>query len=55
MSELENIENVEEVETIPTDNTTEELQENVEQATSDNEVLKYLKIILLKLKLNRKD
>ena len=39
MSELENIENVEEVEAIPTDNTTEELQENVEQATSDNEVI----------------
>ena len=37
MSELENIENSEEVETIPTDNTTEELQENVEQSTSDNE------------------
>ena len=37
MSELENIENVEEVETIPTDNTTEELQENVEQSTSDTE------------------
>ena len=35
MSELENIENVEEVETIPTDNTTEELQENVEQSTSE--------------------
>ena len=39
MSELENIENTEEVEVIPTDNTTEELQENVEQATSDNEVI----------------
>lgn len=38
MSELENIENVEEVETIPTDNSTEELQENVEQSTSDNEL-----------------
>ena len=37
MSELENIENVEEVEVIPTDNTTEELQENVEQSTSDTE------------------
>ena len=35
MSELENIENVEEVEVIPTDNTTEELQENVEQSTSE--------------------
>ena len=35
--ELENIENVEDLETIPTDNTTEELQENVEQSTSDNE------------------
>ena len=39
MSELENIENSQEVEVIPTDNTTEELQENVEQATSDNEVI----------------
>ena len=39
MSELENIENVEDLETIPTDNTTEELQENVEQSTSDNEVI----------------
>ena len=39
MSELENIENSQEVETIPTDNTTEELQENVEQSTSDNEVI----------------
>ena len=39
MSELENIENVEEVEVIPTDNTTEELQENVEQSTSDTEVI----------------
>ena len=38
MSELENIENSEEVEVIPTDNTTEELQENVEQSTSDNEL-----------------
>ena len=38
MSELENIENVEEVETIPTDNTTKELQENVEQSTSNNEL-----------------
>lgn len=37
MSDLENIENVEEVETIPTNNSTEELQENVEQSTSDNE------------------
>ena len=37
--ELENIENVEDLETIPTDNTTEELQENVEQSTSDNEVI----------------
>ena len=35
MSELENIENVEEVETIPTDNTTNDLQENVEQSTSE--------------------
>ena len=33
--ELENIENSEEVETIPTDNTTEDLQENVEQSTSE--------------------
>ena len=38
MSELENIENVEDLETIPTDNSTEELQENVEQSTSDNEL-----------------
>ena len=37
--ELENIENSQEVETIPTDNTTEKLQENVEQSTSDNEVI----------------
>ena len=37
MSELENIENSQEVETIPTETTTEELQENVEQSTSDNE------------------
>lgn len=37
MSELENIENVEEVETIPTETTTNDLQENVEQSTSDNE------------------
>ena len=35
--ELENIENVEEVEVISTDNITEELQENVEQSTSDTE------------------
>ena len=37
MSELENIENVEDLETIPSETTTEELQENVEQSTSDNE------------------
>ena len=37
--ELENIENSQEVETIPTDNTTDDLQENVEQSTSDNEVI----------------
>ncbi len=37
MSELENIENVEEVGVIPSETTTEELQENVEQSTSDNE------------------
>ena len=37
--ELENIENSQDLETIPTDNTTEELQENVEQSTSDNEVI----------------
>ena len=37
MSELENIEDSQEVETIPTDNT--DLQENVEQSTSDNEVI----------------
>ena len=36
MSENENIENNQEVETIPTDNTTNDLQENVEQSTSDN-------------------
>ncbi len=35
MSELEKIENVEEVEVIPTDNTTNDLQENVEQATGE--------------------
>ena len=39
MSELKNIENSQEVETIPTDNTTNDLQENVEQSTSDNEVI----------------
>lgn len=37
MSELENIENSQEVEVIPTDNSTEEVQENVEQSTSDND------------------
>ena len=35
MLELENIENVEDLETIPTDNTTNDLQENVEQSTSE--------------------